>query len=246
MAAEGDDDDMDVDMDDEEDEGMDMNDNEEDDDEDEYEDEEPYYHALTDMPASSADVATGYAIITHPAPADIAVGDEVEVICAFRNTGSENLNVSFMAGSLNNPAHFAEYASNFSEQFVHRVVEGRTEASLEYKFTLPEFGIRVGQFRLALTVFYHTGEGLDAQNYSNTFMNTTVNVVEGSGAIDSKTAILFIVFVAVSFFGHSTLKGKSSKPIAATGQTEATGNDYADAISKHVRSGARSGRKKSQ
>lgn len=50
---------------DDEDDAADMSDDEEDE-EDEYEDEEPYYHALTDMPAPSLDVATGFAMITHP------------------------------------------------------------------------------------------------------------------------------------------------------------------------------------
>jgi hypothetical protein len=77
--------------------------------------------------------------------------------------------------------------TQFSESFLNRVVEGHTEASLDYKLTIPEFGIRAGQFKLALTVFYHTGEEADAQNYSNTFVNVTVNVIEGGSGIDGKT-----------------------------------------------------------
>ena len=32
-----------------------------------------------------------------------------------------------------------------------------------YEFDVPEFGIRVGEFTTAITVFYSTGEGDDLQ-----------------------------------------------------------------------------------
>ena len=78
--------------------------------------------------------------------AEIAVGDNVEVLCGMRNAGDETLHVSFMTGSLNNPYDFGDYLTNFSEVTVNRTIAPHSELSLDYKFNLPEFGVRVGPY----------------------------------------------------------------------------------------------------
>ena len=45
-------------------------------------------------------------------PADVSIGDDLEVACAFRNTGNEDYNISFIAGSLNNAQFFPDYVTN--------------------------------------------------------------------------------------------------------------------------------------
>jgi|EP01047_Picozoa_sp_COSAG01_P005888 hypothetical protein len=131
---------------------------------------------------------------------------------------------------------------------MNRIVESKTEASLAYKFTVPEFGVRVGAFKLALTVFYHDGEGDAARNFSTTFVNTTVNVVEGSGSVDTKTVIQFFVFAGITAYGvytvyHPAQGGAGTASASAGAGAEEGGvDDHTHSISKHVRSGgARSG-----
>ena len=60
---------------------------EEEDEEEDYEDGDGYYHPLSDMPPPAAEVTTGFTVVSHAG--EIQLGDEVEVICGFRNGGEE-------------------------------------------------------------------------------------------------------------------------------------------------------------
>ena len=62
--------------------------------------------------------------------------------------------------------------------------------SVAYKFQVPEFGIRVGEFTTAVTIFYSAGEGDDMQNFSSTFYNGTITVVEARVPISSRTCVV--------------------------------------------------------
>ena len=171
--------------------------------------------------------------------AEIAVGDNVEVLCGMRNAGDETLHVSFMTGSLNNPYDFGDYLTNFSEVTVNRTIAPHSEISLDYTFNLPEFGVRVGPYIIALTVFYATGEGEDVLNYSHTFFNETVIATEAPASVDSKTFFTIAISLTVGFvFFHMSMKKKAT-------QKAAKKNNFVDRdheeemqvnVSRHVRS----------
>ena len=209
-----------------EDEDEDEDDGEEEEEGVEYEDD--YYHPLSEMPEPLADVSTGYTLVSHAlageaegeeeelemgAITQIAVGDKVEVLCGLRNAGDEPLHVAFITGSLNNPYSFGEYLTNFSETTVNRTVAPHSEISLDYKFDLPEFGIRVGPYLIALTVFYAAGSGVNALNHSNTFFNETIQATEGLGAMDSKSFFTLVLILAVcAVFFHMSMKKRCARP----------------------------------
>ena len=266
-----------------EDEDEDEDDGEEEEEGVEYEDD--YYHPLSEMPEPLADVSTGYTLVSHAlageaegeeeelemgAITQIAVGDKVEVLCGLRNAGDEPLHVAFITGSLNNPYSFGEYLTNFSETTVNRTVAPHSEISLDYKFDLPEFGIRVGPYLIALTVFYAAGSGVNALNHSNTFFNETIQATEGLGAMDSKSFFTLVLILSVcAVFFHMSMKKRcahhrmilrgrllrqlvsfrcvlraSSKAKKAAASAEGDVADYADTMSRHIRSGGQGGRKR--
>jgi len=237
----------------------------EDEDEDEGEEEEggaeyeaDYYHPLSEMPEALADVSVGNFIVSHPlaegelemeAITEIAVGDKVEVLCGMRNAGDETLHISFMTGSLNNPYDFGEYLTNFSEVTVNRTIAPHSEVSLDYKFDLPEFGVRVGPYIIALTVFYAAGEGADALNYSNTFFNETIVATEAPGSLDSKTFFTLAIILTVGFvFFHMSMKKKATQKAAQ--KTNFIERDHEtemeDNVARHVRSTGAGGASKRQ
>jgi hypothetical protein len=121
-----------------------------------------------------------------------------------------------MTGSLNNPYSFADHLTNFSEVTVNRTVAPHSEISLDFKFDLPEFGVRVGPYTIALTVFYAAGEGASALNYSNTFFNQTIVAVEAPGSLDSKTFFTLAILAVVGFvFFHMSMKKKAASKSAS-------------------------------
>jgi|EP01046_Picozoa_sp_COSAG06_P016899 hypothetical protein len=181
--------------------------------------------------------------------AEIAVGDKVEVLCGMRNAGDETLHISFMTGSLNNPYDFGEYLTNFSEVTVNRTIAPHSEVSLDYKFDLPEFGVRVGPYIIALTVFYAAGEGADALNYSNTFFNETIVATEAPGSLDSKTFFTLAIILTVGFvFFHMSMKKKATQKAAQ--KTNFIERDHEtemeDNVARHVRSTGAGGASKRQ
>jgi hypothetical protein len=177
------------------------------------------------------------------------VGDKVEVLCGMRNAGDETLHISFMTGSLNNPYDFGEYLTNFSEVTVNRTIAPHSEVSLDYKFDLPEFGVRVGPYIIALTVFYAAGEGADALNYSNTFFNETIVATEAPGSLDSKTFFTLAIILTVGFvFFHMSMKKKATQKAAQ--KTNFIERDHEtemeDNVARHVRSTGAGGASKRQ
>jgi hypothetical protein len=171
--------------------------------------------------------------------AEIAVGDDVEVLCGMRNSGDEAVTVSFMTGSLNNPYDFGDYLTNFSEVTVNRTIAPHSEISLDYIFNLPEFGVRVGPYIIALTVFYATGEGESALNYSHTFFNETIIAAEAPASVDSKTFFTLAIIMTVGFvFFHMSMKKKATQKAAAKASfVERNHEEEMEVnVSRHVRS----------
>lgn len=103
-----------------------------------------------------------------------------------------------------------------------------------------EFGVRVGPYIIALTVFYAAGEGASALNYSNTFFNKTIIAVEAPGSLDSKTFFTLMILCVVGFaFFHMSMKKKAASKSASAksiGQDRDHEQEMEENVSRHVRS----------
>lgn len=217
---------------------------EEEEDDEEYEDDDEYQHPLSDMPTSSADIVTGVHVVSHTG--EIQLGDEVEVICGFRNTGDESFNITHIMGSLNNPDNFRDYMDNFTMKQVNRESGPHSEMSVDYRFNIPEMGIQSGPMQVSLTVFYQTGaDPASAQNYSTTFLNSTVLLVEAPSAIDQKTMLGIIVLAAVGglvFYlkNKNDAERKKDPSRKFAGQVDTGAKE--SILKNHVRSGKKASR----
>jgi hypothetical protein len=100
-------------------------------------------HPLSNLPPSSSAVYAGVLMVSHSG-AEIQLGDPVEVICGFRNTGAEALNITHMLGSLNNPENFFEYVDNFTEIAVNRESDPKSELSLDYRYGRLRWSVGLG------------------------------------------------------------------------------------------------------
>ena len=115
----------------------------------EYEDDD-IAHPLSILPPSSSAVHTVAMVVSHTltyeleSGAEIQLGDPVEVICGFRNTGAEALNITHMLGSLNNPENFFEYVDNFTEIAVNRESDPKSELSLDYRYGRLRWSVGLG------------------------------------------------------------------------------------------------------
>lgn len=96
---------------------------------------------------------------------------------------------------------------------------------------------------MALTVFYHSTDGQEVKNYSTTFYNTTVNLVEGASSTDPASVFQFFLFAAITAYGIRSFfftPEKSAADLAMeAAEAEPSRDEFAHTISRHVRSGAR-------
>jgi len=217
-----------------------------------------YYHPLTDMPEKSVDITSAVALATHPAPVAPAegedplsvfpLGEEIEVLCGLRNNGDEEFTIDFIQGSLNNKMMFQEHVHNFTEKTYNRTLVAKQEMTASYKFQVPEMGIPTGEFTTAITVFYSSGEGEELQNFSHTFYNDTVKVVEAHSPISSRTVFLYVLVICLIIFAYrvndTKEAAKATEGIVSSAEDAVDETEFT--VNSHVRSGKVRARKTSR
>lgn len=126
----------------------------------------------------------------------VPLGEAVEVLVGFRNGASEPVNVTYIWGKLSNE----NYAQNLTAQplgdFYGRlgqIVEPGKEGSFLYRF-MPAVQLPPGPYQVALNVAYTAQD----EYFSNTFFNSTVELVEQIGPIDFQLLGLIGMIIATS------------------------------------------------
>ena len=121
-------------------------------------------------------------------------GERVTVLLGVRNTGNDDVNVTYIAGSLNVPNNFAFYVTNFTvSAYGDAIVKPRQEATFEYAFAIdPQFAGHALQ--LALTTFYDEA----GASYATTFFNATVPVLDPKVAFDRELAMIYLTLAGVA------------------------------------------------
>jgi hypothetical protein len=148
---------------------------------------------LTNIPAANPDVET---VVSFPDYADHSFpgGEKVTVLLGLRNTGNDDVNVKYIAGSLNIPANFEFYVTNFTASaYGDAIVKSRREATFEYSFSIdPQFAGHALQ--LALTAFYDEA----GVAYATTFYNASVPVLDPKVAFDRELAVIYLTLAGVA------------------------------------------------
>lgn len=150
-------------------------------------------YLLTDIPAPNPDVEV---VSTFPDYPDRAFpgGERVKVLLGVRNAGNDDVNVTYIAGSLNVPNNFAFYVTNFTANaYGDAIVKPRQEATFTYEFVVdPQFAGH--SLQLALTTFYDEA----GASYATTFFNATVPVLDPKVVFDRELVMIYLTLAGVA------------------------------------------------
>jgi len=134
------------------------------------------------------------------------IGTPVRAVLGFANNADEDLNITFVAASLRHPADFRYTVQNFTKGHFNTIVRAGEQASFLYVF-LPDPLLEPRDFGLSLSVNYKT----DSANYTSTFYNGTIILVEPAGEFDVQTLFTYVGLIGVAgLLGFFVLKGLRS------------------------------------
>jgi len=125
---------------------------------------------------------------------ELLIGNPVELLLGFSNTGETAVNVTSVSASLRYPSDWRYFIQNYTKQALSVVVKPGEQNTFLYKF-LPDPLLEPREFGLSAQVFYHDSEG---GNFTSYFFNNTVNLVESSESIDAQTLFTYIGIVGVA------------------------------------------------
>ncbi|KAK9837035.1 hypothetical protein WJX81_008506 [Elliptochloris bilobata] len=175
------------------------------------------------LPPASPDVHSQYWVPKYP-ELQFPAGDKVEVVVALHNLGSTDLNVTNMQGSLNSVQNFAMYFQNFTEQR-----QGPYQAGLPLKagealslsyWLMPDPSLPPREFQVAVTAFYQTPDA--ATQFSTTFFNQTIDIVETKKLVDVELISLYATILAlmagVGYVVYSNVAGMAVVKNATKGK----------------------------
>lgn len=150
-------------------------------------------HLLTDIPAANPDVEVVAAFPDYP-DHEFPGGEKIKVLLGLRNTGNDDVNVTYIAGSLNVPNNFGFYVRNFTANaYGDAIVKPRQEATFTYSFAIdPQFAGH--KLQLALTTFYDEA----GASYATTFYNATVPVLDPKVAFDRELVMIYLTLAGVA------------------------------------------------
>ena len=146
---------------------------------------------------------------------------QVDVVVSLRNLGSEPVNITYIAGSVNLVQLFAQFQQNLSVAPYNYPVSPGQEVSLPYAFQLaPQLGAAKYQgaahcglsrfmfcsvtdaASVALTLLYTTSTG----SYGDTFFNRTLELADAVSEFKALPVVGVLFSVgAVAYLAHSKL-----------------------------------------
>nr|QGJ83565.1 translocon-associated protein alpha subunit [Opalinidae sp.] len=170
-------------------------------------------HPLTDIPEPSPDV-TYYVHFPDFNQTSLPLGSAVTVLVGLVNNGKEDLNISFVMGSLNKPEIFQNYIQNFTKRDLNTTLRAYSEITIAYRFAT-YYDLLPNQYRLCLSVFYDT----QTEEFATTFINETIDFYEKFSGIDYQLIYsLLLLSIAVGALSYIYCFGKPKK--VKTTQTE--------------------------
>lgn len=138
------------------------------------------------------------------------IGEVVEVLCGFSNTGDKSFNITQMKGSLHSAADY-KTIMNFTEANPFAEIKKGEHGTMNYRFLLdPAFEPR--EYIVTLSVDYIDA---DRDEYRTTYFNSTVEAIESQSDLASRTIFGRIITIGiiglVAYFGNNAYKKYSSK-----------------------------------
>lgn len=156
------------------------------------------------------------------------LGEFVEVLCGFKNTGDKSFNITMLKGSLNSLYDHSMYIQNFTEQAPFNEIKPGEEGTLAYKF-FPDPHLDPFNYVLTLYVDYVDA---DKEEYRTVYYNSSIEIVESQSSVDTRTffgRLLSLVFFAlVALVGYHLYKkfGTKKRSKADTKSGAVTSNEW--------------------
>jgi len=189
---------------------------------------------------SAPDVSTA-SIFPHFPAKKFFVGEPVEILLGFVNSGEESYDLTHITASFNYPLDYSYYIQNFTAREYNVSVKPSTQVSLAYTF-LPDPLLEPRDFGLVCSVHYRDSQG---NNFTSVFFNSTVDMIEHSGGVDTQT--FFVGIFALAFFGligfviyrylssWSKRQGYTGGGSSDEGTTQSLDNDWLQGTSAEVK-----------
>ena len=167
------------------------------------------YEAARGVPEANDDVDTTY-FFRDTIQSGFPSGKDIQVLLGFRNTGEASLTVTHIAGTLRAPGLGTFYVANFTKRVIEVVVEPGKEASFLYIFFI-ESQLAGHDFNIEFSVFYQDS----AEQYSTTFFNSTIQVLEPVGVIDTQVLLMCLALLCGFIFAtYTSLQASGMFPTA--------------------------------
>eukprot|EP01126_Amoeba_proteus_P014384 TRINITY_DN162_c0_g1_i2.p1 TRINITY_DN162_c0_g1~~TRINITY_DN162_c0_g1_i2.p1 ORF type:complete len:234 (-),score=41.39 TRINITY_DN162_c0_g1_i2:142-843(-) len=187
-----------------------------------YDENEYYYEEETEV-VSSPDVTTSSVFPRYTANA-LPLGKPLEVIFGFFTQGEHTFNITDYYGSLLHPQDPSVYLQNFTAtRRKHQIVRGGERWTFNYWF-YPDSLLEAGNY-LFLGVVEYRDE--DNMNYSSTFYNGTILLVNDGSSLDYQYIFTqTLIYVLLIGGGYYVWKNHGSKAPVKYNNSRVDGNDW--------------------
>ncbi|EGG15038.1 translocon-associated protein TRAP alpha subunit [Cavenderia fasciculata] len=136
--------------------------------------------------APVSDISFSYIFPDYPTK-EFPAGSVIEVLIGFTNNGEVDYNVSAIYASLNHAQETKHYIQNYTKAEYGVNVKPGFQATLPYRFVPSEY-LEPRQFALLVSVDYRA----DQQNFTSTFFNSTILIVEKPVSFDIEHFFLIL------------------------------------------------------
>lgn len=141
---------------------------------------------------SSPDVTSSAFFPKHQSK-KFPVGDTVDVLLGFGNTGDKPFKVLGIKAHLVSPQDFQYFLHNFTGVAYNVTVEPDEVNTLQYKFKIDR-NIDTREFGFIVDVYY---QNLENDQFATTFVNETITFTEAEEGFDPKNLVSYAVLAVV-------------------------------------------------
>jgi len=185
---------------------------------------------VVDKPlVASPDIRASF-VFPSSAQKKFIIGTGIPVLLGLTNAGEHNFNVSLIGASLKYPQDWRYFIQNYTRTYYGQIIPPGEHATFLYTF-YPDPMLEPREFGLQANVYYSDAHG---ENYTSTFYNGTIFLVESNESIDAQTLFTYVGILGVAGLvgfvvyksGRTISKKKSRRVEYGTQQSDVLDNEW--------------------
>jgi hypothetical protein len=149
----------------------------------------------------------------------LPIGKVLELLLGFKNIGHKTFNITAIHGSFRYPSDPSIFVQNFTSWKYGAIVRPLEHVTLQYYF-FPDELLEPKDYVFVCNVYYSDEENV---NYTTTFFNSTIYMVEDSTPLDLKTFFTYFLILGVvglvSYVIYTVRSGKKLIPASLSKAT---------------------------